>query len=316
MSWTAADIPDLTECTAVVTGANGGLGLEASHALACRGATVVMASRSMEKAEHARREILAKHPRALLEVRNLDLASLESVRGLATAVIADHPSIDILINNAGVMATPRRETSDGFELQFGTNHLGHFALTALLMPAVLRAGAGRVVTVTSGARHIRVKVNPEDLGMEKRYEAWLAYGRSKMANHQFALELQHRLAGAGSVVESLSAHPGFSNTNLQCASVEATGGGLSQRFFHFWVRRLGMPAGKGVLPELRAVIDRHIPGGSLLTPRWLSSGTPVRRPVLRRYRSERSTLWEVSEQATGIPFDVEEMVRQAGLLGD
>jgi len=311
MPWTAADIPDLTGSTAVVTGANGGLGLGASRALASRGATVVMASRSMEKAEQARKAILEKHPGALLEVLNLDLASLDSVRGLAAAVIADHPSIDILINNAGVMATPRRETSDGFELQFGTNHLGHFALTALLMPALLRAEAGRVVTVTSGARHFRVKVSPEDLGMEKRYEAWLAYGRSKMANHQFALELHHRLAGAGSAVESLSAHPGFSNTNLQAASVEATDGGLSQRFFHLWVRRLGMPAATGALPQLRAVADRRIPGGSLLTPRWLVFGAPVRRPILRRYRSERPVLWDVSEQVTGIPFDVEKMVRRA-----
>jgi len=172
------------------------------------------------------------------------------------------------------------------------------------------------VTVTSGARHFRVKVNPEDLGMEKRYEAWLAYGRSKMANHQFALELQHRLTAAGAATASLSAHPGFSNTNLHAASVEATGGGLSQRFFHFWVRQLGMPAGKGALPELRAVTDDRVPGGSLLTPRWLISGVPLRSPVLRRYGSERSALWKVSEQATGIPFDVEEMVQYSDRLGD
>ena len=315
MAWTATAISDLTGRTAVVTGANGGLGLESARALVAKGATVVMAARNMDKADAAGEDIRGTHPGAILDIRSLDLGSLASIKALAASVTRDHAAIDILINNAGLMGTPPQTTRDGFELQFGTNHLGHFALTALLMPSLLMADRGRVVTVTSFGRHFRAKVDPDDLGMEERYDAWLAYGRSKMANHQFALELQHRLSSAGSAVESLSAHPGMSNTNLQAASVAASGGGRSQRFFHRWVQRLGMPAARGALPQLRSAFDRSINGGSLLTPRWLVVGAPVRRPTLRHYVSERSVLWEVSEQATGIRFDVRAMVEQAAAPG-
>ncbi|MBU1865850.1 MAG: SDR family NAD(P)-dependent oxidoreductase [Actinobacteria bacterium] len=311
MAWSIDDIPDLTGRTAVVTGPTGGLGLVSAGVLAAKGAGVVVAGRHLDTAGVVRSEILLDHPEALIETRRLDLGSLDSIGAFAEAVTGDHPSIDLLINNAGVMGTPRLETADGFELQFGTNHLGHFALTALMMPAILRAGRGRVVTVTSYARHFRVAVDPDDLGMEGGYDTWLAYGRSKMCNHQFALELQHRLAAAGSATASLSAHPGMSHTNLQAASVAASGGGRSQRFFHLWARTLGTSAAAGALPQLRAATDPGLPGGSLVAPRWVVAGAPVRRPTLRRFTRERSMLWEVSERATGIPFDVAGMVERA-----
>ena len=192
MAWTAHDIPDQHGRVAVVTGANGGLGLETARALARKGAHVVMASRNMEKGEAARRDIQAGLPGASLEVMNLDLGSLESVRRFAAAVLAAHPVVDLLVNNAGIMGTPRAETVDGFEQQFGVNHLGHFALTAHLLPALARAGAARVVSVTSTARHFRHPIDTADVHLGGDYDPWRAYGRSKMANLHFAVELNNR----------------------------------------------------------------------------------------------------------------------------
>jgi len=312
MAWTATDIPDLTGRTAVVTGANGGLGLETTRALTAGGAHVVMAARNLEKAGVARLDVLESNPDAAIVTRHLDLGSLDSVREFAATTLAAHPRIDILIDNAGVMATPRLETSDGFELQFGTNHLGHFALTALLMPALLQSDRGRVVMVTSTARHWRTRVDPDDLGMERTYGPWRAYGRSKMANFHFVMELNDRLAGAGAGVECLAAHPGFANTDLQAASVRSSGGGWSQRFFHRTVGWWGMNPANGALPQLRAATDPDARGGELYTPRWVASGHPVRRWTMDRHTDERQLLWNVSERETGTPFDVATMVDEAG----
>jgi len=311
MAWTADDIPDLTGRIAVVTGANGGLGLETTRALAAHGAHVVMAARNMEKAESARSAVLEGDQDAAVEVHHLDLGSLDSVRSFSATNVAAHPRIDILVGNAGVMATPRLETSDGFELQFGTNHLGHFALTALLMPALLKSDRGRLVTVTSTARYRRTRVDRDDLGMEREHDAWRAYGRSKMANFHFATELNLRLAGAGASVGSLAAHPGFANTDLQAASVGSSGGGRSQRFFHRTVGWWGMDPAKGALPQLRAATDPNARGGDLYTPRWVAFGHPVRRRTLNRHADERKLLWEVSKRETGIPFDVVAMAGEA-----
>ena len=305
MPWTAADVPDLEGRVAVVTGANGGLGLETARMLAGAGASVVMAVRHPARGEAARADILATHPGAALEVRHLDLGSLTSVRAFAAGVAAAHPRIDLLVGNAGVMGIPRRETADGFEAQFGVNHLGHFALTALLLPSILRADAGRVVLVTSWGRVFRFRLRPTDLALHRRYHPWLAYGRSKTANHQFALELDQRLRRAGTRARAYSAHPGLSFTGLQAASVEASGGGWSQRFFHRLASAAGMSPARGALSQVRAGVDPALPGGSYVSPRWIVAGPPVRRRMLRRYAGERRTLWEASEEATGIPFDVD-----------
>ena len=309
MAWTEMDIPDQSGRIAVVTGANGGLGLETARALAAKGALVVMAARNLDKAEMARRAIVEGNATANLDIRALDLAALASVREFAEGVVRDHDHVDLLINNAGVMATPRTETADGFELQFGTNHLGHFALTAQLMPALLRAPAARVVTVTSTGRHFRTRLDPDDPHLMNDYDPWKAYGRAKMANLHFAVELNRRLAAAGALATSLVAHPGYANTDLQAQSARA-GSGASQRFFATTVRWVGMSPRAGALPQLRAATDPQARGGELYTPRWVNVGPPVRRPITSRSqdRREMELLWDVSEQETGVTFDVPGLV--------
>jgi len=312
MTWTARDIPDQTGRTCVVTGANGGLGREVARELARAGGHVVMAARDQVKAERALNEIRAEIPDASLSLQPLDLASLASVRAAAASIGAAHPRLGLLVNNAGVMAVPERQTVDGFEMQFGTNHLGHFALTALLMPALLRGDSARVVSVTSTARHFGRPVDPANVHLRGSYDPWRAYGQSKLANLYFALELQHRLHDAAATAASLVAHPGFSNTDLQATSAHEAGG-ASQRFFHAAVRLVGMPPGRGALPLLRAATDPAAHGGELYAPRYVNNGPPVRRPLFGRSRDRRAmaTLWAVSERETAVPFDVAALVRAA-----
>jgi NAD(P)-dependent dehydrogenase (short-subunit alcohol dehydrogenase family) len=305
MSWTTADIPPLDGRTAVVTGANGGLGLETARALAAAGATVVLAARSAAKTDAAVATITAETPDARLDVVPLDLASLDAVRAAAATIVDRHPSIDILVNNAGLMALPESVTADGFEMQFGVNHLGHFLLTNRLLPAIAEAG-GRVVTVTSTAHHMGRRVDAANPNLHGRYRPWRAYGRSKLANYHFAIGLHQRLQAAGSPVASLLAHPGLSNTDLQTHSVSATDGGASQRFFAVLAERTGMSPAQGALPQLRAATDPTARSGQFYAPRYVNSGPPVTRPILRRLGMARSieVLWDVSEQLTGEPFDV------------
>jgi NAD(P)-dependent dehydrogenase (short-subunit alcohol dehydrogenase family) len=293
MGWTASDIPDLTGRTAVVTGANGGLGLETARALAAAGAHVVMAARDQEKADAARADIAGS-----AEVVPLDLASQASVRSAAEAIVAAHDRVDLLVNNAGVMGIPERRTEDGYEMQFGVNHLGHWTLTALLLPALQRADAARIVTVTSTAHHMGRPVDPANPFLHGKYDPWRAYGQSKLANFHFALGLHERCPGVASVL----AHPGLSNTDLQAASVRETGGGRSQRFFHMLAARTGMSPEAGARPQLRAATDPAARGGEFYVPRWFNAGPPVRRPILRRIGMDRAIarLWEVSERETAI----------------
>ena len=305
MSWTAADIPDQTGRTAVVTGANGGLGLETARALASAGARVVMAARNQDKAAEAVAGILRAAPDAALEVVALDLGSQGSVRDAAARILAEHHTIDILVNNAGVMGIPERRTVDGFEMQLGVDHLGHWSLTALLMPALLRAHAARVVTVTSSAHHIGRAVDPANPHLDGRYGPWRAYGQAKLANYHFGIGLQRRLQAAGAPASSLIAHPGLSNTELQAVSVRETGGGLSQRLFHRLARSTGMTPEAGALPQLRAATDPAAEGGEFYAPRYFSTGPPVRRPILRPGNATAiARLWEVSERETGLAIDV------------
>ena len=311
MAWGATDIPDQSGRVVVVTGGNGGLGLETTRELARHGAHVVMAARNLEKAEAARAEIKAEVRAASLEVRHLDLSSLDSIRKTAAGVVADHSSIDLLVNNAGVMATPRRETSDGFELQFGTNHLGHFALTRLLMPSLLAAIAARIVSVTSTGRHFGGNVDPDDPHFTKEYGRWKAYGRSKKANLHFGFELNRRLLAAGSQARSLVAHPGLANTDLLGQSSRSTGGtGRSRTFLHNIVQRVSQSPAQGALAQLRAGTDPRAKGAQLYTPRWVASGPPALRPVLpwSRSKAKMRQLWEISEDLTDLRFDVAALV--------
>jgi NAD(P)-dependent dehydrogenase (short-subunit alcohol dehydrogenase family) len=314
MTWTARDIPDLRDKTAVVTGANGGLGLETARELARAGAHVVMAARDQAKAAAAEANIRDEIPSASLRIVPLDLGSLASVREAAECILADHPEIDILVNNAGVMAIPQRSTADGFEMQFGVNHLGHFALTALLLPALLDARAARVVGVTSTAHHFGRPVNRDDPHLRKSYSPWKAYGQSKLANFHFGIGLQRRFETAGVSAASLIAHPGLSDTDLQATSVEETGGGLSQRFFLNLARSTGMSAAQGALPQLRAATDPVARGGELYAPRFGNFGPPVRRPILRRIGLGRAIdrLWELSERETKLTLDVGSARRAGG----
>jgi NAD(P)-dependent dehydrogenase (short-subunit alcohol dehydrogenase family) len=306
MSWTAADIPDQSGRVAVVTGANGGLGLEVARELARRGARVVMAARDQAKASSARDAIRAEVPGASLELQPLDLASLASVREAAASVLAGHRRVDVLVNNAGVMAIDERRSQDGFELQLAVNHLGHFALAALLLPALRRSGDARVVSVTSTGRHAGRPIDPDNPHLDGRYDPWRAYGQAKLATLHFALELDRRFRAAGTPARSIVVHPGFANTDLQARSVRETGGGRSQRFFHAAVRRVGMTPAKGALPLLRAATDPGAVGGALYTPRWVNWGPPVRRPLFGRSRDRHAmaVLWEVSERETGTTFDL------------
>ena len=302
MSWTAADIPDQTGRTAVVTGANGGLGLETARALSGAGAHVVMAARNQQKASDAMAEIRRGTPDASLELVELDLGSLASVHRAAEQILAAHQRVDILVNNAGVMAVPEGTTADGFEIQFGTNHLGHYVLTALLMGAVLRAPAARVVTVTSSAHHMGRAVDPANPHLKGKDGPWKAYGQSKLANFHFGIGLQESLAQRGHR-RSTDRPSGLSNTDLQTVSVqENCRGGLSQRFFHGLAGSTGMTPEQGARPQLRAATDPGAHGGEIDVPRFFNNGPPVRRPVLRRIGMESAIarLWEVSERGQRI----------------
>jgi NAD(P)-dependent dehydrogenase (short-subunit alcohol dehydrogenase family) len=306
MTWTAADIPDLDRRTAVVTGANGGLGLETARALAGAGARVVMAARNQDKAAVAVEDIRGDAPEASLEVVALDLGSQASVREAAEGINGAHDRVDILINNAGVMGIPERRTVDGFEMQLGVDHLGHWTLTALLMPALLRADAARIVTVTSTAHHMGRAVDPSNPHLEGRYGPWRAYGQAKLANFHFGIGLHRLLHDAAAPAASLIAHPGLSNTELQAVSVNETGGGLSQRFFHVMARRTGMAPSDGARSQLRAATDPEAASGEFYGPAFFNNGPPVRKPILRRLgmTSAISRLWEASEQETGVRIEI------------
>ena len=289
----AADIPDLAGQTAIVTGASSGIGLETAKALAGHGARVVLAVRDEAKGAAAASTLPAS---AKKEVRPLDLASLDSVRAFARDW-AGQP-VDLLINNAGVMIPPLSRTTDGFELQFGTNHLGHFALTNLLLPSI----TGRVVTVSSGAHHSG-RIDFDDLNWERRrYLRWRAYGQSKLANLLFTAELQRRLTEAGSKVRSLAAHPGYAATNLQSHSgsrlMEFAMGSLGNRI-------LAQDAVAGALPTLYAA-TADLPGNTFVGPSGFAGlrGAPAPCPRSRAARDPETArrLWQVSETLTGVRF--------------
>ena len=308
-SWSPSDIPDQSGRLALVTGANSGLGLATSRELARAGARVVMACRDPDRGADALAAVLSAVPGASVELASLDLASLASVSELAGRMLAEHPSIDLLINNAGVMATPRRLTEDGFELQLGTNHLGHFALTGRLLPALLRGEGTRVVTVSSGA-HRGGRINFDDLVGERRYFRWAAYGQSKLANLLFAYELERRAEADGAPLASMAAHPGYAATDLQ-SSGPGIGGGLfaaaNTAAMAVANRLIAQSADDGALPSLYAATFPGLPGGSFVGPDgpFEARGAPrvVGSSPASKDASTAKRLWEVSEELTGVSFD-------------
>jgi NAD(P)-dependent dehydrogenase (short-subunit alcohol dehydrogenase family) len=313
MSWSSADIPDQGGRVAVVTGANGGLGLATATVLASRGAHVVMAVRNQAKAAAALDQLRAAHPCASVEVVELDLGSLASVEHAAGRITAAHPAIDLLLDNAGVMAMPQGRTADGFETQLGINHLGHWALTSHLLPAIVGVPGARVVTVTSGAQHLGRPLDPDDPSRLRDFDPWRAYEDSKLANRHFAQGLDRQFRAAGVSARALTAHPGFTDSGLQATTVAAGGGGFMARFFEVMTRRFGMPVERGVLSQLRAATDPRAEGGTMVGPRWSSVGPPVRRRLFRPGSDVAiRTLWTISRRLTGLDVDVAKAIAAAG----
>lgn len=296
--WTAADIPEQNGRLAIVTGANSGLGLATARELARAGANVVLAVRNIDKGEQAAAEI--GHG---ARVEELDLADLSSVRAFAERVSGQHDRLDLLINNAGVMAAPRRLTVDGFESQFGTNHLGHFALTGLLLKTLLAASAPRVVTLSSGAHRIG-RINFDNLQGERRYNNWLAYGQSKLANLMFCFELARRATEAGSALRSFAAHPGYAATNLQFAGpatwYEKLGGAIGNFV-------IAQSAEMGALPTLYAATVADLQSGAFVGPDGFMEqrGHPHVVTAAGKAYDQQAwlRLWEVSEELTGVRYE-------------
>ena len=301
--WTATDVPDQSGRVVIVTGANTGIGYEAAAVLAGKGAHVVVAVRNLVKGKEAVDAITRNQPGADLALQELDLSSLASVRAAADALRTAYPRIDLLVNNAGVMYPPKQTTSDGFELQFGTNHLGHFALTGLLLDHLLPVDGSRVVTVASIAHNIRAGIHFDDLQWERSYNRVSAYGQSKLANLMFTYELQRRLATKGAPTIAVAAHPGISNTELMR---HVPGSGLPG-FSQLAGLVTNSPA-VGALGTLRAATDPGAQGGQYYGPSGFRElvGHPV---VVQSNRMSHDVevqqrLWTVSEELTGVKFGV------------
>lgn len=294
--WTQADIPAQTGKLALVTGSNSGIGFEAARMLAERGATVVLACRGAGKGEEARKRIEAVRPGAEVVVMPLDLADLDSVREFAASFAGRFDRLDLLINNAGVMMPPASTTKQGFELQFGVNHLGHFALTGLLLERLKSTAGARVVNVSSQA-HRGGRIDFEDVDFQTRkYDRLAAYNQSKLANLLFTFEAVRRFAGAGIDVTVAAAHPGWTRTNLQQYW------GLANLLNPL----LGMSPAKGALPTLRAATDPEVRAGDYFGPRGVYEmwGYPKRVGTTKRARNEADAtrLWELSELRTGVRY--------------
>ncbi|QLL08124.1 SDR family NAD(P)-dependent oxidoreductase [Mycobacterium vicinigordonae] len=302
-TWSAADIPDQSGRTVIITGANTGLGFHTAAALAARGAQVVLAVRNLEKGNAALARINAAVPgKPDVTLQELDLSSLDSVRRAADALRSNYPRIDLLINNAGVMWTPKALTADGFELQFGTNHLGHFALTGLLLDHLTAVRGSRVVTVSSLGHRLRAAIHFDDLQWERNYSRIGAYGQSKLANLLFTYELQRRLQAAAAPTIAVAAHPGGSSTELArniprlLRPLNALGPLLFQS------------AEMGALPTLRAATDPSVQGGQYYGPDGFGEqrGHPklVQSSAQSHDQDLQQRLWAVSEELTGVRFGI------------
>ncbi len=306
MAWQLSDLIDQNGRTIVITGANSGIGFEAASALVNNGGNVILACRDAAKAQIACEQIAAGTPGGSIDYCVLDLASLESVSACADQLKARCEKLDVLVNNAGVMAIPRRETDDGFEMQFGTNHLGHFALTAQLFP-LLGAGA-RVVNVSSLAHQFGF-INFANLQGQMFYDPWMAYGQSKLANLLFTYELDRRCNAANLDVSALACHPGVSSTNLGYAGPRMLNSPLGETLVQFYTSIIAQSAAAGALPTLYAGFSEAVDGGDYIGPDGLGElrGNPrkVSSSFMSRSEAVARQLWQVSEKLTGIPFQVE-----------
>ncbi|MFE3017697.1 oxidoreductase [Streptomyces sp. NPDC059256] len=301
--WSTADIPDQQGRTAVVTGANSGIGLCTAEALAGGGAAVVLACRSEERGARAATWVRERVPGADVRVHRLDLADLASVREFAAWYPYDR--LDLLINNAGVMALPFGRTVDGFERQFGVNHLGHFALTGLLLPRLLTTPGARVVSVSS-FMHRLAGVDLDDLQSEHPYRRWIAYARSKTANLLFVHALARRLAAVGSDVVAAAAHPGYSDTNLQGAGPRMAGARVTEGVMSLGNRLFAQPAAAGALPTLYAATAPGVRPDSFTGPRiagWRGAPAPARRAARAGDDETAERLWTASATLTGVAYE-------------
>lgn len=303
--WTAAELPDQRGKTYLITGANSGLGLVMAREVARQHATVIMACRSLRKGQAAIDTIRLDVPDAQLRLMALDLADLSSVRAFADDLVRQATVIDVLCNNAGVMAIPYRQTVDGFEMQLGTNHLGHFALTGLLLDCLLAAPSARVVTVSSGA-HKMGKMDFGDLNWEEGYKKWPAYGRSKLANLLFTQELQRRFDAAGVNAIAVAAHPGYAATNLQMAGPQMENSTIGETVSSFFNHLFAQSAEQGVLPQLYAATMPDVQGGAYYGPDGFMEmrGYPQQTTPNEAAQNEADAakLWAISEKLTGVTY--------------
>ena len=305
--WTVDDIPQQDGKIALVTGANSGLGFNTTRALANKGTKVIMACRNLEKGEMARQRIINEGVVVEPELWHLDLASLGSVKDFALKVTAAHEKLDLLINNAGLMAIPYDRTEDGFEMQFGVNHLGHFALTAILWPVLSATEGSRVIQVSSLA-HLIGEIRFDDINWEKGYKKWGAYGMSKLANLLFVRELANRVTETGSGVTVAAAHPGYADTELQAKSAKMEGKQLGAKAMNLINKVLAQSGEKGALPSLYAATADGVeqgaffgPGGLLKMQGWPVVDYPNKKLVTNEVAAQ---LWEVSEALTSMEFRV------------
>jgi len=304
--WTEGDIGDQTGRTILITGANSGIGYEAARALAQHGAHVVLACRTRSKADDAVARIAASNPSGSTEVLEMDLADLDSVAEAASRFASSHDRLDVLVNNAGLMAAPLQRTAQGFEMQFGVNHLGHFALTGHLIEMLMASGPARVVSISSQG-HRPGKIHFDDLNSEKKYSPWPAYFQSKLANLLFIGELQRRLALVKSEVIAVAAHPGVSSTNL---GHESSGvlGSMMKWTRPVFDRFVSQSAAMGALPTLRAAVDPSVDGGDYFGPDGFGEqrGHPVKVDSSNRAKDDAAAgrLWELSEQSTRVTFPI------------
>ena len=307
MKWTTDNIGNLDGKVTIVTGANSGIGYYTTLELAKKGATVVMACRNMAKAESAAKGIKAEVKNAQLDIRKLDLADLESVHSFAEGFKKDYRKLDILINNAGLMAIPESRTKQGFEMQFGTNHLGHFALTLHLSDILTKTENSRIVTVSSIAHRIGT-INFTDLNWNSSYKKWAAYGQSKLANLMFTIELQRRLEEKGASTIAVAAHPGYADTNLQTKGAIIEGSEFKKAFFSLANNLAAQPAAMGALPSLYAATAHLVEGGKFYGPNKLGGfrGYPREEKINEKKVDKvvAKKLWEVSEDLTGVRFEI------------
>jgi NAD(P)-dependent dehydrogenase (short-subunit alcohol dehydrogenase family) len=305
MAFTVESVPSLRGRTFVVTGGNSGIGFEAARVFARRGARLVLACRDAEKMKAAAERICAETEGAEIDLVTMDLSDLSSVRAAAAAIRERAPALDVLVNNAGVMALPERETKDGFEMQVGTNHLGHFALTGLLLPALLAAEAARVVTLSSLV-HFQGSLALEDLPKPRKYNEWTAYARSKLANVLFGYELDRRAKAAKAALVGVVCHPGYSATNLQSGSVKAGGSAFQGGIMKLGNAVMAQSAEMGALPTAYAATAPDVRGGEFVGPGGLMAirGYPAVGKSSKTSHDEglARELWTASEKLTGVAF--------------